>query len=54
MDAEILLISITFIICAFFIALIRVVLRCADEADNQVATTEREGKVEYIQVVEEI
>lgn len=34
MDAEILLISITLIVCAFFIAMIRLVLRCADETDE--------------------
>ena len=33
MDAEILLIFMTLMICGFFIALIRVVLRCAEEAE---------------------
>ena len=33
MDSEILLIALTLIMCAFFIALIRLVLRCADETE---------------------
>ena len=33
MDSEILLISMTLMVCCFFIALIRVVLRCSEEAE---------------------
>ena len=33
MDAEILLIFMTLMVCCFFIALIRVILRCADEVE---------------------
>ncbi len=52
MDAEILLISITLIVCAFFIVLIRLILRCADETEaldyvglSQVVNEEKEEAV---------
>ena len=33
MDLEILLIVITLIVCSFFIAIVRLLLRCAEEAE---------------------
>ena len=34
MDLEILLIFITLIVCAFFIAIVRLLLRCAEETEQ--------------------